>query len=301
MDAVDPSSGPPAEANAAPPAQPAASFPLAPEQSAGACGTSAFAQDGQPEIAGSRSLAPGVDAELAQLSGSPADQRQQSAAQQSGESALAQDGQSSDASQSVPPGVGAKSAQSSGSAADQAQQSAAMASGSPAPAPAEPPKVATGLPALVHKQLPAAIEVNSPKLPGRPFQPGQSGNPLGRPKGSHNRITQLTKALIDGEAEEIVAKAVQKVREGDRVMIREMLNRVAPRSRDRLIEFELPKIVTASDARAASTALFAALSRGEISPSEATQVMGLLKSHVRLVDSADLEPRVTALEEERKK
>jgi hypothetical protein len=66
-------------------------------------------------------------------------------------------------------------------------------------------------------------------------------------------------------------------------------------------KFELPKIVTASDARAASTALFAALSRGEISPSEATQVMGLLTSHVRLVDSADLEPRVTALEEERRK
>jgi hypothetical protein len=37
------------------------------------------------------------------------------------------------------------------------------------------------LPALVDKQLPAPIEINSAKLRGRPFQPGQSGNPLGRP------------------------------------------------------------------------------------------------------------------------
>jgi hypothetical protein len=171
--------------------------------------------------------------------------------------------------------------------------------------PAEQPNedsVASNLPALVKQaeQLPAQIESNSAKPPGRPFRPGQSGNPLGRPKGSRNRTTQFIEALIDDQAEEIGAKAVEKAREGDPVMLREMLNRLAPRSRDRLIEFDVPKIVTAADARAASTLVLAAVSRGQISPGEAAQVMGLLTSHVRLVETADLEPRLSALEDARK-
>ena len=146
------------------------------------------------------------------------------------------------------------------SAVDQAQQSAATASDSCALVPAEQPKegsLATGLPAVVElaAQLPAPLEINSAKLPGIPFKPGQSGNPKGRPKGSRNRVTQFCDALLDGQGEAIVAKALQKALEGDSPMLREMLHRVAPRRREDTIEFNLPKIETASDARAASTAL----------------------------------------------
>ena len=36
---------------------------------------------------------------------------------------------------------------------------------------------------------------------GRPFEPGQSGNPAGRPKGPRNRATLAVEVLLDGEAE----------------------------------------------------------------------------------------------------
>ena len=40
---------------------------------------------------------------------------------------------------------------------------------------------------------------------GRPFKPGQSGNPQGRPRGSRNKITKLLLDLVEAE----VAKSTQ--------------------------------------------------------------------------------------------
>ena len=35
------------------------------------------------------------------------------------------------------------------------------------------------------------------KQRGKPFQPGQSGNPSGRPQGSRNKATLIAEQLID--------------------------------------------------------------------------------------------------------
>ena len=47
------------------------------------------------------------------------------------------------------------------------------------------------------------------------FKAGQSGNPAGRPKGARNRTTLAIEALLDGEAEELARKVIEKAREGD--------------------------------------------------------------------------------------
>ena len=59
------------------------------------------------------------------------------------------------------------------------------------------------------------------------WQPGQSGNPLGRPKGSKGRITaqklQIEEALRDQlnmEMPEILLKAIEMAKDGDRAMIK---------------------------------------------------------------------------------
>jgi hypothetical protein len=54
----------------------------------------------------------------------------------------------------------------------------------------------------------------------KPFRPGQSGNPDGRPKGSRNKATLAMEALLDGEAEAITRKAIEKALEGDMTAIR---------------------------------------------------------------------------------
>jgi hypothetical protein len=96
------------------------------------------------------------------------------------------------------------------------------------------------------------------KQRGRPFEPGQSGNPNGRPKGARNRVSQEVEALILGQAEALAAKALDMALKGDAGMLRALLGTLVSTRRDRTVEFELPKIETVADARAASSAVLAA-------------------------------------------
>jgi hypothetical protein len=175
-----------------------------------------------------------------------------------------------------------------------AEQSAPVAADSPPLAPAEEPAAALATSKIIGD---ACDEVNGQKPRGRPFEPGQSGNPLGRPKGSRNRVTQVAEALIHGQAEALVAKAVEKALAGDTPMLRALLTTLVPHRPHRTVEFELPKVETAADAVAASSAVLAACSRGEISLAEASEVMALIATHVHTIEVAHLEERMAALEE----
>jgi hypothetical protein len=144
----------------------------------------------------------------------------------------------------------------------------------------------------------AAVEIdtNGQNRRGRPFERGQSGNPNGRPKGSRNRITAALEALIDARGEALVEKAIQNALQGDSPMLRILLNRLVPCRPDRTVEFAIPEIKTAADAHSASSAIIAACSRGELSPSEASDVMSLISMHVNTIKAAEFEERLCALE-----
>jgi hypothetical protein len=133
----------------------------------------------------------------------------------------------------------------------------------------------------------------------RGFQPGQSGNPAGRPTGARNKTTLAVQALLDGQHKALTQAAVTKALEGDTTALRLCLDRIAPPRKDSPVTFDLPPIRTAADAVAASSALLAAVAGGEVTPDEAGRVMALLTAHKGLVEVGDLEARVTALEEKR--
>jgi len=152
----------------------------------------------------------------------------------------------------------------------------------------EAPAAATGF------EPPAEQSAQKPR--GRPFEPGQSGNPNGRPKGARNRVTRAVEALIDGQGEALAAEAVAKALQGDSPMLRALLSTLAPPRRERTVEFELPKIESAADLPKASSAVITACAAGELSPHEASEVMGLISTHVRAIEVAELEARVAALE-----
>ena len=132
---------------------------------------------------------------------------------------------------------------------------------------------------------------------GRPFAKGVSGNPAGRPVGSRNKATLLALQLLEGEAEALTRKAVEQALEGDTTALRLCLERLVPPRKGRAIELDLPAITATVDLPPAFAALVAALARGDLTPDEAQTVGTLLEQHRRVLETADLERRVKALEE----
>jgi uncharacterized protein DUF5681 len=133
---------------------------------------------------------------------------------------------------------------------------------------------------------------------GRPFERGKSGNPAGRPKGARNKATRAVEELLDGEAEALTRKAIDKALEGDMAALRMCLDRLLPPRRDRLVNFELPTIESAGDALKASSAILAACAAGQLSLCEAVEFQSLVSTHVRMHESNDFEARIAALEGE---
>jgi uncharacterized protein YjaG (DUF416 family) len=62
------------------------------------------------------------------------------------------------------------------------------------------------------------------------------------------------------------------------------------------VTFSLPQISCASDAAKASASLVAAVSSGEITPSEAVEISRLLETYVRTLEITELEQRLNKLE-----
>src|SRR5215470_15837058 len=90
---------------------------------------------------------------------------------------------------------------------------------------------------------------------GRPFEPGQSGNPSGRPKGSRNKATIAVEALLENEAEALTRKVIELALGGNLAALRLCFERLLPPQRDRHVSFDLPKIESAADSVAASGAV----------------------------------------------
>ena len=128
------------------------------------------------------------------------------------------------------------------------------------------------------------------------FPKGKSGNPAGKPKGSRNKTTLAMEALLDGEADAIVRKAIEKAKEGDGVALRMCLERIVPPRKDRPVSFNLPPIKTAADALIATGALVAAVAAGDITPSEAAELSKLIEAYVKSLEVTDLAARIASLE-----
>ena len=121
------------------------------------------------------------------------------------------------------------------------------------------------------------------------------GNP-GKPKGARHRATQAALALLEGEAEALTRKAVEAALAGDVSALRLCLDRIAPPRKDAPVSFALPAMASAADAAQAAGAVLAAVAEGDLTPLEAVQIMGLIETYRRTLETCELEARVAALE-----
>lgn len=125
------------------------------------------------------------------------------------------------------------------------------------------------------------------------FQPG---NP-GKPKGARHKTTLAMEALLEGEAEALTRKCVDKAMEGDMTAMRLCLDRLAPARRDRPVPFSLPPVETVQDAKGVLALLLGSVAAGELTPAEANDVARLVDSYVEAVKVTDLAERMDKLEE----
>jgi len=76
------------------------------------------------------------------------------------------------------------------------------------------------------------------------FQPGESGNPKGRPRGTGQR-QQIFDSLVLPRAEELISMALKKALYGDVTMLRLFLERLLPpKPHAEPLNIELPENVS---------------------------------------------------------
>jgi hypothetical protein len=102
--------------------------------------------------------------------------------------------------------------------------------------------------------------------------------------------------MFEGESEAIIRAAIDLAKEGDTTAVRLCLDRIAPRPRDRAIAFELPPLHSAADAASALAVITAAVTAGELTPSEAGELFKLVDGFARMLEARIFEERVAKLE-----
>jgi hypothetical protein len=116
------------------------------------------------------------------------------------------------------------------------------------------------------------------------FQPGQSGNPAGRPPGALNKKTLAARALFEQHAEEIVTSIKERAKNGEPAAMRLTMERLAPSGRNRPVAIELPVIKTPEDAELALAVVTDELAAGKLAISEASALITLIDRMLRLAE-----------------
>src|SRR5438309_9752146 len=109
------------------------------------------------------------------------------------------------------------------------------------------------------------------------FQPGQSGNPAGRPPGARNKkILEMEEILVE-RAEAMVRGILDRADRGEPAAMRLCMERVLPTGANRPVAIELPPIDTPDDVAAATRVVMKALGEGAISARETINLLTVIE------------------------
>lgn len=131
---------------------------------------------------------------------------------------------------------------------------------------------------------------------GKPLQPGQSGNPAGKPKGIRNPVLAALDKVGEASAKAILERTVTAALAGDIRAADSILSRVWPARKGRPINLAIGDVTTSAGVQAALSDVLQAMAAGEITTDEAAAVASLLETQRRAIETSELAERIAALE-----
>ena len=125
------------------------------------------------------------------------------------------------------------------------------------------------------------------------FTKGKSGNPAGKPKGTRHASTKLRDAIAS-DMTAIIAALVEKAKDGDTAAAALLFSRTLPplRPQSEAPEVQLPGTTMNERAEAITAAALA----GDLSPTGATELMGILAQQARISEITELAERLERIE-----
>jgi hypothetical protein len=128
------------------------------------------------------------------------------------------------------------------------------------------------------------------------FKPGQSGNPTGKKPGTKNRLTRVWAERVEEEAGAAFDALAKAARRGDVHAAMFLVRQARPARRGGAVAVELPPLAKPDDLVPAIAAVVGHVASGRISPEEGALIAGMLETQRRIVEQADHEARIAALE-----
>jgi hypothetical protein len=108
--------------------------------------------------------------------------------------------------------------------------------------------------------------------------------------------------LLEGEAEALTRKAVERALGGDPIALRLCLDRLIPPRRGRKVQLaNVPPVRGTADLGPTMAAITTAATAGEITPGEAAELARVVEIYARAVEVTDFDKRLRELEQDRQR
>ena len=130
------------------------------------------------------------------------------------------------------------------------------------------------------------------------FEVGNPGGP-GRPRGSRSMARFIFEEIGEEAAQTVLDKVLEAAQNGDLRAAELLFRHMYPRRKGRPVNFEVPRIEKPKDLVAAQAAVVEAVACGDLTPQEGSDVANVMEKHRLAIETADHEPRITALEHSR--